>query len=119
MPGIRMSQARTLKDLGIGILIVVLGRWLDGIDVIVSGLIVALLSPKVILSTPITIVIAAVAVVVAPIIAVVVTTLIITSVVKAAILLVGAGSPTNIFLDLLVGLISICPLLCHREKVLN
>jgi hypothetical protein len=34
-------------------------------------------------------------------------------------LLVEAGSPTNIFLDLLVGLISICPLLCHCEKVLN
>jgi hypothetical protein len=49
----------------------------------------------------------------------VVTTSIITSVVWAAILLVRAGSPANVFLDLLVSLISICPLLHHREKVLN
>jgi hypothetical protein len=34
-------------------------------------------------------------------------------------LLIEAGSPSNIFLDLLVGLISICPLLCHHEKILN
>jgi hypothetical protein len=31
-----MSQAGTLKDLGIGILIVALGRWLDGVDGIVN-----------------------------------------------------------------------------------
>jgi hypothetical protein len=29
------------------------------------------------------------------------------------------GSPANVLLDLLVGLINICPLLRHREKVLN
>jgi hypothetical protein len=28
-------------------------------------------------------------------------------------------SPANVLLDLLVGLINICPLLRHREKVLN
>jgi hypothetical protein len=31
-----MSQAGTLKDLGIGILIVALGRWLDSVDGIVN-----------------------------------------------------------------------------------
>jgi hypothetical protein len=31
-----MSQAGTLKDLGIGILIVALGHWLDGVDGVVS-----------------------------------------------------------------------------------
>jgi hypothetical protein len=36
-----------------------------------------------------------------------------------AILLVEAGNPTNVFLDLLVGLMSICPLLHHYKKVLN
>jgi hypothetical protein len=64
---------------------------------------------------PITIVIAAVAVIVAPIIAAVVTTLIITPIIWVVILLVGAGSPADVFLDLLVGLISIYPLLRHRE----
>jgi hypothetical protein len=64
---------------------------------------------------PITIVVAVVAVVVSPIIAVVVVELIIMPVIRAVILLVGARSPTNIFLDLLVGLVSVCPLLCHRE----
>jgi hypothetical protein len=80
---------------------------------------VALSPPRVVLLTPITIVVAAVVVVVAPIIAVVVMTPIITPVIKTVILLVGARSPTNIFLDLLISLISICPLLCHREKVLD
>jgi hypothetical protein len=41
------------------------------------------------------------------------------SVVWVTVLLVKAGSPDIVFLDLLVGLISICPLLSHREKVLN
>jgi hypothetical protein len=59
---------------------------------------------------PIMIVVAAVAVVVAPINAVVITT---------TILLVRSRSPANVFLDLLVGLVSICPLLCHREQVLD
>jgi hypothetical protein len=31
-----MSQAGTLKDLGIGILIIALGRWLDGVDGVVN-----------------------------------------------------------------------------------
>jgi hypothetical protein len=65
------------------------------------------------------IVIMTIAVIIAPIIAVVVTTPIITPVVRAAIWLVEVRSPTNILLDLLVSLISICPLLRHREKVLN
>jgi hypothetical protein len=59
---------------------------------------------------PIMIVVAAVAVVVAPINAVVITT---------TILLVRSRSPANVFLDLLVGLVSICPLLCHCEQVLD
>jgi hypothetical protein len=53
------------------------------------------------------------------VIAAVVTTSIIALVVRAAIWLVGVGSPANVLLDLLVGLINICPLLRHREKVLN
>jgi hypothetical protein len=51
-----------------------------------------------------------VAVVVAPIIA---------PVIGAAILLVGSRSPANVFLDLLVSLVSVCPLLHHREQVLD
>jgi hypothetical protein len=31
-----MSQAGTLKGLGIGILIVALGRWFDGVDGVVN-----------------------------------------------------------------------------------
>jgi hypothetical protein len=61
------------------------------------------------------IVIAAVTVVIAPIIAAVVMTLIVAPIVGAEILLVGARSPANVFLDLLVGLVSVCPLLRHRE----
>jgi hypothetical protein len=103
-----MSRAGTLKDLGIGILIVALGRWLDGVDGVVNWSVAALPPPKVVLSTLITIVVA-----------VVIMTPIIAPVVWVAILLVGAGSLANVFLDLLVGLISICPLLRHCEKVLN
>jgi hypothetical protein len=58
-------------------------------------------------------------VIIAPIIAAVVTILIIASVVWAVILLVRAGSPANVILDLLAGLISICSLLRHHEKVLD
>jgi hypothetical protein len=76
-----MNWAGTLKDLGIGIFIVTLGRWLDGIDDIVNWSVAALSPPKVVLPTLIMIVVAAVAVVIAPIIAVVVTTLIIALVV--------------------------------------
>jgi hypothetical protein len=111
-----MSQAGTLKDLGIGILIVVLGRWLDSV---VNWSVAALLSPKVVLPTLIMIIILAVMVVIASIIMVIVTTLIIVPVVWVMILLVRAGSLANVFLDLLVSLISICPLLRHRETVLN
>jgi hypothetical protein len=68
---------------------------------------------------PIMIVVAMVAVVVVPIIAAVITTPIIMPVVWAAILLVRVRSPANVYLDLLVGLISICPLLRHHEKVLD
>jgi hypothetical protein len=110
MARVQMSRVGTLKDLGIGILIVVLRRWLDGVDGIVNWSVVALPPPKVVLPMPTTIVVAAVMVVVAPIIA---------AVIWVVILLVRAGSLTNVFLDLLVGLISICPLLHHREKVLN
>jgi hypothetical protein len=113
MAGVWMSWAATLKDLGICILIVALGRWLDSVDGVVNWSFAALPPPKVVLPTPITIVVAAVAVVVVPIIAAVVL------IIGAAILLVGARNPANIFLDLLVGLVSICPLFCHREKVLD
>jgi hypothetical protein len=119
MAKVRMSQAGPLKDLGVGILIIALGRWLDNVDGVINYSVAALLPPKVILLTPITIVIAAVAVIVAPIVVVVVTTPIITSVVGAAIWLVRARSLANVLLDLLVRLINIYPLLRHREKVLN
>jgi hypothetical protein len=101
-----------LKDIVVGILIVALGRWLDGV---VNWSVVALPPPKVILPTPITIVVAAIAVVVAAIIAAVIAK----PIIGAAILLVRARSPANIFLALLVGLISIYPLLRHYEKVLD
>jgi hypothetical protein len=114
-----MSHAGPLKDLGVGILIIALGCWLDGVDGVIHYSVAALLPPKVILLTPITIVIALVAVIVAPIVATVVTTLIIASVIRATIWLVGARSSANVLLDLLVGLINICPLLRHHEKVLN
>jgi hypothetical protein len=119
MARVRMSRAGTLKDIGISILIIALGRWLDGIDGVINWSVAALPPPKVILPTPITIVVRAVTVVIEPIITAIVTTPIIAPVVWVAILLVGARSLANIFLDLLVGLISICPLLCHCEKVLN
>jgi hypothetical protein len=119
MTGVRMSQAGTLKDFGVGILIIALGCWFDGIDGVIHYSVADLPPPKVVLPTPITIVIAAVAVIIAPIVAAVVTTPIIVPVVWAVIWLVGAGSLANVLLDLLVGLISICPLLHHREKVLN
>jgi hypothetical protein len=35
------------------------------------------------------------------------------------ILLFGSRSPANVFLDLLVSLISVYPLLRHREQVLD
>jgi hypothetical protein len=119
MARVRMSQAGPLEDLGVGVLVIALGRWLDDVDGIIHYLVAALPPPKVILLTPITIVIATVTVIVAPIVAAVITTPIIAPVVGAAIWLVGARSPTNVILDLLVGLISMCPLLRHREKVLN
>jgi uncharacterized membrane protein YgaE (UPF0421/DUF939 family) len=68
---------------------------------------------------PIMIVVTAVAVVIALIIAVVVAAPIIAPVVGVVILLVGSRSSANVFLDLLVGLVSVCPLLCHREQVLD
>jgi hypothetical protein len=115
MAVVRMSRAGTLKDLGIGILIIALGRWLDGVDGIINWSVAALLSPKVILPMLIMIVVVAVMVVIVPII----TAVVATPIIWAAILLIRVGSLANVFLDLLVGLISICPLLCHREKVLN
>jgi hypothetical protein len=80
---------------------------------------VALPPLKVFLLTPIMIIIAAIMVIIALIITAVVTMPIIAPVIWAVIWLVRAGSPANVFLDLLVGLISICPLLRHCEKVLN
>jgi hypothetical protein len=116
MAGVWMSWAGTLEDLGVSILIIALGRWLASV---VNWSAAALPAPKVILPTPITIIIATFSVIIAPIIAAVVTTPINVSVVGVAILLVGARSSANIFLDLLVGLVSVCPLLRHREQVLD
>jgi hypothetical protein len=101
-----------LKDLRVGILIVVLGRWVNGVDGVVSWSVAVLPPPKVVLPTPITIV-------VAPIIAAVVVASVIVLVIGVAILLVRLRSSTNVFLDLLVGLVSICPLLRHCEQVLD
>jgi hypothetical protein len=97
----------------------VFGCWLDSNDGIVNWSIAALSPSKVVLSMLIMIVVVVVMVVIAPIITAIVTTPIIAPVVWATVLLVGAGSLANIFLDLLVGLICISPLLRHREKVLN
>jgi hypothetical protein len=36
MARVRMSWAGTLKDLRVGILIVALGRWFDGVDDVVN-----------------------------------------------------------------------------------
>jgi hypothetical protein len=119
MVGVRMNRTGTLKDLGIGILTVALGRWLDGVDSVVSWSVVALPPPKVVLPTPIMIVITVVVVVIALIIAAVVTAPIIAPIVGAVILLVRARSPTNVFLNLLVGLVSVRPLLHHHEQVLD
>jgi hypothetical protein len=81
MARVWMGRAGTLKDLGIGILIVALRRWLDGVDGVVSRSVVALPPSKFVLLTPITIVIATAADVVAPIIAAIVMTPIIAPVV--------------------------------------
>jgi hypothetical protein len=114
-----MSRAGPLKDLRVGILIIALGHLLDDVDGIIHYWVVGLPPPKVILPTVITIVIAAVVVIVAPIVVAVVMTSIIALVVRATIWLVGARSPANVLLDLLVSLISVYPLLRHREKVPN
>jgi hypothetical protein len=119
MVGVRVSWVGTLKDLGVGILIVELGHWLDGIDDVVSWSVVALPPPKVVLPTLITIVIMAITVVIAPIISAVIVAPIITPVIRAAILLVRSRSPANVFLDLLVGLVSVCLLLHLCEQVLD
>jgi hypothetical protein len=111
-----VSRAGTLKDLGVGILLVALGPWLDGVD---SWSVAALPPPKVVLPTPIMIVAMSIMIVVAPIIAMVVVALIIVPVIGAMILLVRARSPTNVFLDLLIGVVSVCPLLHHCEHVLD
>jgi hypothetical protein len=119
MARVQISRAGPLKDLGVCILVIVLGRWLDSVEGVIHYSVVALSSPKVILPTPITIVIVAVTVIIALIVMAVVTTPIIMLVIGAAIWLVKVRSLANILLDLLVSLISVCPLLRHREKVLN
>jgi hypothetical protein len=114
-----MSRVAPLKDLGVGILIIALGRWLDGVDDVIHYSVATLPPPKVVLLMPITIAIAAVMVIIAPIVATIVTTPIITLVIEATIWLVEVRSPANVLLDLLVSLIGICPLLRHPKKVLN
>jgi hypothetical protein len=71
------------------------------------------------MSTLIMIIVVAIVVFVAPIIAAVAVAPIIAPVIGAAILLVGSRGPTNVFLDLLVGLVSVCLLLRHREQFLD
>jgi hypothetical protein len=116
MVGVQMNRVGTLKDLGVSILVVALGCWLDGVDGIISWSIAALPPPEVVLPMPITFIVVAVTVV-ALIITTVVMTSIIAPVIEAVILLVRSRSLANVFLNLLVGLISICPLLRHREQV--
>jgi hypothetical protein len=118
--GIWVSRTGTLEDLGVGVFIVALAPWLDGIDGIVPWA-VAALPPLVILpiTTPVAVVIAAVIVIVVPIIAAIVAVPLVMPVVIAAILLVRTRSSPDILLDLLVGLISICPFFCHHEQVLD
>jgi hypothetical protein len=76
-----MSRAGPLKDLGVCILIITPGRWLDSIDDIIHYSVVALSPPKVVLLTSITIIITVVTVIVVAII----TTPIIAPVIGAAI----------------------------------
>jgi hypothetical protein len=118
---IRVSQKGTLEDLGVDVFIVVLAPWLDGVDGVIDWAVAALPPPGVILPIMmlVTVVIAAVTIIVVLIIMVVVAALLITLVIVAAILLVGTRSSLDILLDLLVGLVSICPLFHHHEKVLD
>jgi hypothetical protein len=81
MARVRMSWARTLKDLRIDILIITLGHCLDGIDGVINWLDAGLPPPKVVLPMPIMIIVAAVIVIVVPIITVVVVAPIITPVI--------------------------------------
>jgi hypothetical protein len=46
MARVRVSWAGTLEDLGVGILVVALGPWLDGVDSAISWSVAALLSLK-------------------------------------------------------------------------
>jgi hypothetical protein len=85
MARVRISRAGPLKDLGVGILIIALERWLDNIDGVIHYLVMATPPPKVGLLTPITIIVAVVVVIVAPIVVAVVMMPIIAPVVGAAI----------------------------------
>jgi hypothetical protein len=85
MARVRMSRVGTLKDLGVGILIIALGHWFDCIDGIIHYSVAALPPPKIVLLTPITIIIAVVMVIIASIITVVVTMPIIAPVIRVAI----------------------------------
>jgi hypothetical protein len=118
---IRVSQTGTLEDLGVGIFIVALGPWLDGIDGAIHWVVAALPPPCVILPimTLVMVVIAAVVVIVALIIAAVIAAPLITPVIIAVVRLVRMRSSPNILLDLLVSVVSICPLFRHLEQVLD
>jgi hypothetical protein len=118
---IRVSRTGILKDLGVGVFIVELAPWLDGVDGVVHWSVAALSPPGVILpiTTPVTVVIVAVTVIIVPIIVMVIMAPLITPVIVAAILLARMRSSPDILLDLLVGLGSIYPLFCHHEQVLD
>jgi hypothetical protein len=119
--GIWVSQTGTLEDLRVGVFIVTLSPWLDGVDGVIHWAVAILPPPGVVLpiTTPVAVVIVAVVVIVAPIITVVIAVPLIMSVVVAMVWLVRMRSSPNILLDLLVSLVSFCPLFHHHEQVLD
>jgi hypothetical protein len=118
---IQVSWTGTLEYVGVGMFIITLGPCLDSVDGVVHWAVVALPPARVVLpiTTLVTVVIVAVVIIIAPIIMAVIVAPLITPVVVAVILLVGMRSSPDILLDLLVGLVSICPLFCHHEQVLD
>jgi hypothetical protein len=99
----------------------VLGPWLDGVDGVVHWAVAILPPPGVVLliTVPVAVVIVVVVVIIAPIIVAIIAVLLITPVVIAVVRLVRTRSSPDILLDLLVGLVSICPLFRHHEQVLD
>jgi hypothetical protein len=105
---IRVCQTGTLEDLAVGVFIVTLGPWLHGVDGVVHWAVAVLPPPRVVLPIMMPIVVVTVAVTV--IVALIIVAPLITLVIVAVVQLVRMRSSPNILLDLLVSLISICPL---------